>query len=269
MLRLLKIEFYKFYKNPMTLIILGLFILLMTLTISYADDIFGKAPPPFPSPKVFVEFPTIWDYQGYVGNWLVSLLLGFMVINFISTEETHKTMRQSIINGLLRTEYWKGKFLVILLLSAFATLLYVIVCLAYGLANTPDVDMELILDTNWGPLRFFIMSVGYLSMAALFALWIKRGMLSMFVYLAYIMILEQIIRGIHLYYFKDRSVLFYPANIIEDLMPNPMFVSSDNFFNKDLGFHIVLEHYETIGLSLGLIAIFTWISYRLILKKDL
>jgi ABC-2 type transport system permease protein len=269
MLRLLKIEYYKYYKNPMTLIILGLFVLLMTLTISYADNVFGQAPPPFPNPKVFVEFPTVWDYQGYVGNWLVSLLLGFMMINFITTDETNKIMRQSIINGLLRTEYWKAKFIMVILLSTFATLIYVLVCLAYGFANTPDWDLELVLDANWGPVRFFIMSMGYLSMAALFGYWIKRGMLSMFIYLAYIMILEQIVRGVHFYYFKNRSVLFYPANIIEDLMPNPMLVSGDNFLNNDIGFHIILEYYEAFGLSLCLIALFTWLCYRLILKKDL
>jgi ABC-2 type transport system permease protein len=253
----------------MTIIILVLFTLLMTLGLSYADNIFGGAPPPFPSPKVFVEFPTVWDYQGYVGNWLVSLLLGFLMINFITTEEINKTMRQSIINGMLREEFWKSKMIVIGLLSTFATVLYIITVLAYGLANTSDIDIELLLDSNFAPIRFFLMCLGYLSMAALFGLWIKRGMLSMFVYLAYIMVIEQILRGIHLYYFKNRSVLFYPANIIEDLMPNPLFTAGDNFFNKDLGFHILLEHYEAVGISTLLIVVFGWASYRLILNKDL
>jgi hypothetical protein len=241
----------------------------MTLGISYADEIFAGAPPPFPSPKVFVEFPTVWDYQGYIGNWLVSLLLGFLMINFITTEEINKTMRQSIINGLLRNEFWKSKAIVITIISIFATVVYIISVLSYGLANTEDVDLELIMDSNFAPLRFFLMCMGYLSMATLFALWIKRGILSMFIYLAYVMVLEQILRGIHLYYFKQRSVLFYPTNIIEDLMPNPLFTASDNFFNNDLGFHIVLEQYEAVGCTLILIILFSWASYKLVMNKDL
>jgi ABC-2 type transport system permease protein len=268
MKRLLQIEFYKFYKNPLTLVILLLFSLLMPFLSLSAKEILKDAVPPFPSAKVFYEFPTVWDYQGYIGNWLVSLLLGFLMINFITTEEMNKTMRQSIINGLTRREYWMSKVMVVIMCSLYATILYTITCLVYGLTSTPDVDLELIVDSNWAPLKFFLMCMGYISMAALFALWIRRGFLSMFIYLAYIIVIEQIVRGIHLYFYEDRSVLFYPVNAIEDLMPNPLFTAGSKFLNKDLGFDIILLSHESVGISIGLTILFIWLCRKMILTKD-
>jgi ABC-2 type transport system permease protein len=269
MKNLIIIEFLKFRKNPVTIVIFILFTLLFSIGILYIGDAFKGAPPPFPSPKVFTEFPTIWDYQGYIGNWLVSLLLGFMMINFITTEEVNKTMRQSIINGFTRKDYWMGKLLLLLIVSTYATMIYAISTIVIGWLKTPDVDVELLFDNNYGIFRFFLMSVGYLSMASFFGFWIKRGLLSLFAYLAYIMAIETIIRGIHLYYYKDRSVLFYPANIIEDLMPNPFLIAPDTFMSRDVGFKVILSNVEAVGLSSLLIAIFLFITYRLITKKDL
>ncbi len=269
MKKLLYIEFLKFRKNPVTLIGLGLFTLLFSQIILYVDDIFNGAPPPFPNAKVLLEFPTIWDYQGYIGNWLVSVILGFIMVNFITIEETNKTMRQSIINGLTRKEYWLGKIGIVISLSAFATLVYVVSVLIFGTIHTSDWDLDLILDSNYAPLKFFLMSLGYLTMASLFGFWVKRGLLSLFAYFAYIFVFEQIIRGIHLYYFKHRSVIFYPANIIEDLMPNPMFKAPDSFFAKDLGFKFLVSSTESTILTIVLVLLFTWITYRLLKTKDL
>ena len=53
------------------------------------------------------------------------------------------------------------------------------------------------------------------------AVWIRKGTLAILVYFSYIMFIEPVIRAIHLYYFNNRSTLFYPMNVVEDLMPNP------------------------------------------------
>jgi ABC-2 type transport system permease protein len=269
MIELLNIEFYKFRKNSVAIVLSILFVLFLPFILLTVKDTFKNIPPPFPSSSVFYEFPTVWDYQGYVGNWLVSFLLGFMMIYFVTSEISNKTMRQCIINGWTRHQYWMSKFFVMLTLALVATMLYFISTLCIGIVHTADVDLELLLDNNGAVLRFFIMSLGYLSFAFLIATWIRKGILAILIYFCYILFLEQILRGVHLYYFKNKSVLYYPINIIEDLMPNPMFRAPDNWLSKDIGFKILLPYWQSGLLTILLTALFLGLSYRIVTKRDL
>lgn len=269
MKELLNIEYYKFRKNSVAIVLSLLFVLFLPTILLTVKDIFKNVPPPFPSSSIFYEFPTVWDYQGYVGNWLVSFLLGFMMIYFITSEISNRTMRQCIINGWTRHEYWMSKFFLLLMLAAVATILYTLSTLIIGLIHTSDPDIELIMDSNLAVLRFFMMSVGYLSLAMLLATWIRKGTLAILVYFAYVMFVEQIIRGIHLYYFKHQSVLYYPINIIEDLMPMPILRAPDNWLAKEMGFKILLPYWQAGLLTLSLSALFLWLSYRIVTRRDL
>jgi ABC-2 type transport system permease protein len=269
MLEILKIEFYKFRKNSVIFVLSLLFVLITPFIILTAKDVFKSIPPPFPSSKLFYEFPTIWDYQGYVGNWMVSFLLGFMMIYFISSEVSNKTMRQCIINGWTRQQYWFSKFYLLLFMAVTATVIYALSTVIIGIINTEDIDFELIMDNNYATLRFFIMSVGYLSLAFFIALLVRKGILAILLYFSYVMFIEQIIRGVHLYYFKNKSVLYYPVNIIEDLMPNPIFRAPDNWLSKDVGFKILIPYFEAGLLTIGLSLFFLYMSYNIVIKKDL
>ncbi len=269
MKELLTIEYYKFRKNSVAIVLSLLFVLFLPFILLFVRDTFKNIPPPFPSSSLFYEFPTVWDYQGYVGNWLVSFLLGFMMVYFVTSEISNKTMRQCIINGWTRHQYWLSKFFLLLMLALTATLLYGLTTICIGLVNTDDVDLELLMDTNGALLRFFIMCIGYLSFAFFIAIWIRKGTLAILIYFSYIMFVEQIIRGIHFYYLKNASVLYYPVNIIEDLMPNPIFRAPDNWLSKEVGFKILLPYWEAGLLTLVFSALFLVMSYRMITRKDL
>ncbi len=269
MIDLLKIEFYKFRKNSVVIVLTALFFLFMPTILLYVKDTFAHIPPPFPSSKDFYEFPNVWDYQGYAGNWMVSFLLGFLVIYSFTSEVANKTMRQCIINGWTRQEYWRSKVYTLVLFSAVATIVYAVSTIIIGLVHTEDVDLELILDNNFAIVRFFLMCLGYTSFALFIASWIRKGTLAVLLYFAYVMFIEQIFRGIHLYYFKNQSVLYYPINIIEDLMPNPIFKAPDNWLSKDIGFKVLIPYYEAAGLTTLMVALFLYLSYRFVVYKDL
>jgi ABC-type transport system involved in multi-copper enzyme maturation permease subunit len=265
---LLEIEYLKFRKNSVIVVLSILFVIFFPFIILSGKELLSHFPPPFPSSTVLYEFPTVWDYQGYVGNWMVSILLGFFMIYTITSEVSNRTLRQSIINGQTRFDYWISKVLVMVSLSIFATIVYGLSCIILGLIHTDGYDFAIIWDNNFAMIRFFLMSMGYLSMAMLFALWIRKGTLTILVYFSYIMFIELIFRGIHLNYFRNRSVLFYPQNIIEDLMPNPLLRIPD-FLSKDqLGFKILLSYNEAIFITLGLISLFIYLSWVRFVRKD-
>jgi ABC-type transport system involved in multi-copper enzyme maturation permease subunit len=114
----------------------AIFVALFPLIILTGKKVFANVPPPMPGSITFYEFPTVWDYQGYVGNWFVSFCLGFMMVYMITSEVSNRTQRQSIINGLTRKEYWLSKITVLVSLSVVATLIYVISSLLLGIIHT-------------------------------------------------------------------------------------------------------------------------------------
>ncbi|MFN8318515.1 MAG: ABC transporter permease subunit [Saprospiraceae bacterium] len=266
---LLKLEWLKFRKNSVVIALSAIFVALFPLIILTGKKVFANVPPPMPGSITFYEFPTVWDYQGYVGNWFVSFCLGFMMVYMITSEVSNRTQRQSIINGLTRKEYWMSKISVLLSLSFVATLMYVVSSILLGLIHTDGYDFEIIWDNNFAIPRFFMMCLGYLSFAFFVAVWIRKGTLAILVYFSYIMFIEPVIRAIHLYYFNNRSTLFYPMNVVEDLMPNPFFKLPDVWLEKEWGFKILLSHTEALGFSALYIALFISLSWWIFMKKDI
>jgi hypothetical protein len=68
-------------------------------------------------------FPTVWQYLGYIGNWLCFFFFGFLSIVVVTTEHSYRTMRQNIITGLSRQQYFLSKFYLIVVVSLLAALL--------------------------------------------------------------------------------------------------------------------------------------------------
>lgn len=268
MLQLLKTEYKKFRYNSTVSLLFIVFALLFPFAILTGKSILKNPEPPFPSNAIFYEFPTVWEYQGYVGNWLVFFILGFMVLHMFTSEVSYKTMRQNIITGYTKKEYFISKLIVIVCLAVFATILYALSCLAYGMIHTNGFDLELVLDNNWAISRFFIMCMGYMSFAFLVANVLRSGGLSMFLYFAFALILEPIIKGTLLYFFKNSAMNYLPLNTIEDLMCFPLYRTSSDFLQTEAGVSIVNDFDVTIGLSIVYTLIFLALSWWKFKKSD-
>ena len=80
MFRLLSLEYKKFRKNSVVSILTLFYIILAPTLILVAKEIFKSTPDFLPSSNVFFEFPTVWDYMWYIGNWLTSVFVGFVGI---------------------------------------------------------------------------------------------------------------------------------------------------------------------------------------------
>lgn len=266
---LLSIEWLKAKYSTLFWVILGGFTVLFSIGILYSKKVVPFASPPLPSLSTFLEFPTIWDYQGHIGNWLVCVLLGFLMINSITSEIGYKTMRQNIIDGLTKDDFLLGKAAFAVCLATFATLIYTFSTIVIGFAHTNDVDFTLIFDTNGLVARFWLMSIGYLTIAGFIAFGVKRSGLSYILYFAYIFLIEFGIRMLQLYYFKSRAMLFYPINVIEDLVPNPLLKMPNVFLEKEWGFSAILEPWEAIITALIYISIVIWLTRYLMLKRDI
>ena len=269
MFRLLSLEYKKFRKNSVVSILSIFYIILAPTLILVAKEIFKSTPDFLPSSNVFFEFPTVWDYMGYIGNWLTSFFLGFVVIYMVTSEVASKTMRQSIINGLNRKDYFLGKLYTIIAFSVIATVIYMMSTIIIGIIHTDGYDFELIMDNNLAPIRYFLMCMGYTSFAMLIGFTMRRSGLAIFFYLVYVMMLEVVLRYLQVWAWPHESMKWWPMNVIEDLMPNPFFKLGDQFIKNEYDFGLLMSNNGAMFGSVFYILAFLGIAWYSFSKRDI
>jgi len=229
----------------------------------------GKNPPPFlASTDIFYVFPTVWLWLGYIGNWLSFFFLGFLAVLMVTNEQNNRTLRQNIITGLSRKEYYLSKVIFIVFLAFCSTLYFTICALTFGFIHTETIYFSTVLKNADYIYRYFLMCMGYMSFGFLLGILIRRTGIALFLYITYIMVLESILRYTQLYFFKSRSMHFYPLNAIEDLIPIPFSEMAEGFIQKN-GFSLFLSPSEAIIASLIYIVLFLFLSYKWLQRIDL
>ena len=267
MIKLLKLEWSKF-SGSLIIRLLGIFFLIFFPLVMYVGQQLPKLPF-LPDKLSFYQFPNIWDYLGYAGNWMVFFFLGVMVIYTITTEVEYKTMRQSIINGMTRKSYFMSKLLTVLVLSLFATLYYVLVAFIFGFINTESIDLSHLFESSWMIPRFFLMSLSYLSFAMMLGLLLKRSGVAVFVYLVYVLFIESAIRRILGWILNTELVQYFPMNVTEDLMPLPFYKYAKYLEQMD-GPQIILNT-PIEAVIVTSVYVILWLGgiYFLFTKRDL
>ncbi|MFT4760013.1 MAG: ABC-2 type transport system permease protein [Paraglaciecola sp.] len=272
MLHLLKLEWLKQKEFTIFRVMTILFLIALPslLLIAKSFTISPDSMPPFmPTVDSLFQFPNIWQWLGYIGSWLTFFFMGFLGVLMVTNEYSNKTLRQNIITGLSRTEYFLSKLYFILAISLCVTVYYTIWCLLFGFAHTETVYLNTALKNADYIYRFFLMSTGYMSLGLLIGLLIKRTGIALFLYLAYVMILEKIIRyAVHLQIFKHQSMKFYPVNSFSDLAPFPYTEMAADFAKKE-GFDFFLSPMQAVITASVFVCLFLFLSYQKLQKGDL
>jgi ABC-type transport system involved in multi-copper enzyme maturation permease subunit len=267
---LLSLEFAKFRKSAV-IGLLSILFAIMLPTVIFVGKEFKDVPPPLPSNEIFFNFPTVWDYLGYAGNWLVFFFLGLISVFIVVNEVSFKTFRQNIITGLTRRTYFLSKVYSIIAISLLATLYFMIIGFIIGVTHAEEFSFaEAFNDTSWAIPRFFLMTLGYTSFGLFCGFILRRSGIAVLFYLCYILMLEPILKwGVHYRYIKNESVNFYPMNSIEDLMPNPLFRFADLIPRKDIDFSFLLNYQQATISSIIWIVIFLAVAYYTFIKRDI
>jgi len=222
MQKLLKLEWSKFRKSTVIILLLTFFSILYPVCL-YFGKFLKNISNIIPININIYESPNIWAYLGYAGNWMVFFFLGVLIIYTVTIDVSNKTMRQSIINGLTRKEFLLSKLLIILIISIVATVYYTILSFIFGWLNTTDPSIGIMLNNEWAIPRFFLMSFSYMTFAMFLAFLFRKAGLAVFVYLTYVIIIEPLLKLLtNQYVMSNKYVNYYPMNVTEDLMPLPM-----------------------------------------------
>lgn len=265
MLKLLKLEWKKFRKNSVIRMLFVIFLIIFpAIMLVFLDENVVPSNPLLDPADIF-RYPGIWMWLGYIGNWIVFFVLGFMVVYMVSIEVTYKTMRQNVITGLSRTEFFLSKLSVVVVFALVATAYYAILGVLMGLLSDQEVTFALIFNNEWAIARFFLMCLGYLSFALFIGFAIKNSGLAVLTYLAYGIIIENLVR-----WFGHKKVVpegdsynYYPLNAMEDLQPIPM---PNEMLSKAIDF---LPYSHAAILSVVYMTVFIVLTYVIFQKRDL
>jgi ABC-type transport system involved in multi-copper enzyme maturation permease subunit len=268
---LLILEWKKFKGNAVVQLLVAMFLLLMPSIIFFGKEI-TNLPAMLPNNSIFFNFPTVWEYQGYVGNWLVFFFLGFIAVFMVTSEVANKTMRQSIIIGMTRKQFFLGKLSAITVLALLATLVYTISTFLIGAFHAESFSFADAMDNNWAIGRFFLMSMGYLGFGLMLGFVIRNSGIATLLYISYVMFIELILRWWLHYYVMDiqnNSVNYYPMNAVEDLMPNPFYKYAELLPRQDLDFNFLLTLEQATVTSAIYLVIFIGLAWWHFKTKDI
>ena len=271
--QLLQLEYAK-WRNNSVITILALLYFIMLPSIMFLAKEIKDLPDPMNSTQTFFIFPTVWDWLGYAGSWLSFFCLGLIGIFMVVNEVSYKTFRQNIITGMTKKDYFLGKLYAAVAVALAGTFYYAFIVIVTGIIHTKNPSIGYIFDNSWAMSRYFLMTIGYMSLGMFIAFWVRKSGVSVLLYLIYVLMLEPAFKwGVHfkLLDLNHPSVNFYPGNVFEDLTPLPLMRLPDVFMNMkdEIHFNVLLDYQTAIIATVIWIVVLISLSYRGLLRRDM
>ena len=246
------------------------------------------------------DYETTWYFTAYIASWFSLFILSFILIFHITNEYAYKTVRQNIIDGYSRTDFFKSKLYMLLVIAIVATLYVAIVGFGAGLffqtfevsegmgfnaldlLNSGGADMPNpmdLLDNYNNPktealdfgsplvgitavISYFVQVLAYLVFAVFVGFLFKKGAISVIIYFAAFVI--ELILGTQLDG-QNMSWLadYLPLRTFSQVLPHP------NFMDIITGLKSV-ENLNTTSviLSLVYVVVFLVLTRIIFFKRD-
>ena len=188
-------------------------------------------------------------------------LLALIVIISITNEYSYRTIRQNVIDGLSRSDFLKSKLYSIVLLAIISTLFIFLVGLITGLIYSPYREVqEIVADLEFLP-AYFLELLGYLVFTMIISILIQRSGLTIGLLSLYSVVIEPIIR-LNLPDKVEFLGDFLPVNAFSNLILLPY---------KKYIFMEIQDYIDPVaaGIALAYIILFTYLSFRLMNKRDI
>lgn len=264
---LLKLEWLKVRNYLPFLVLSGMYIVLLPLFMATGKSI--NLPKEFGGINTYYMFPNIWQSLAYIGNWLCYFIMGFIAVLILTNEFSNRTLRQNIISGISRTDFYFSKLYFLIAVAFVGTFYYGIVAMIYGVFNTETIYVSRMIDNMDYIPRYFLMCLSYMSLAFVLGMLLRRTGIALFLYFAYIMFIERIIRYLVIgRIFGKTAALFGAMSATNDLTPVPIPKLVEGAA-EGADFRMFLTPTEAIITALISTIAFFGIAYYWLKKKDL
>lgn len=275
MLRLINLELQKLWLNKVSRILIFIsFILPFTVLVlsSIKINFFGFFTLELGELGIF-NFPIIWHITTFFASYF-KFFFAIVVVSMIGNEYSNKTLKQNLIDGLSKKEFILSKFYTIVFFSLCATVLIGVTTFLIGLYYSSYTEASIIFREIEFLLAYFIKLVGFFSLCLFFGMLVKRSAFALgFIVILYI--LEWLVFWGAYETFGNADTAFkvknfMPLESMYKLIDQPaQRIVMTKFPDKgDLAYDYALHWYE-IAVVLGWTALFIFLSYGLLKKRDL
>ena len=274
MLRLLNLELQKLLLNRTSKalifisFILPFFIILLS---SIKFNVFGFFSLEFGELGVF-NFPVIWHLTTFFASQF-KFFFAIVVVSMIGNEYSNKTLKQNLIDGLSKKEFILSKFYAIAFFSLISTLLIGLISLCIGLYYSSYNEFNIIIRDTQFLLAYFVKLLGFFSLCLFLSMLVKRSAFAL-AFLFILFISEWIIYGVFSWQLNGDVASsiqnFFPLQSMYNLIEQPFQrVAMSKFPDKAELSYDYLVHWHEIVIVLGWTAIFVFLSFKLLKKRDL
>ena len=277
MKRLLSIELQKIWKNKASRVLTITYFVLLSFIALIASIKFdlGVFKLDLAEMGIF-NFPFIWHFNTYIAVWF-KLFLAIIIVSMMANEYSYGTLKQNLIDGMSKKEFILSKFLVVLLFSLASTLFIFIMSLTLGFIFSSFTEIGIVFSDLEYLTAYFVNLVGFFSICLFFGILVKRSAFA----LGFLLILyftEGIIHLLLNWLILDNDkvneiIAFLPLQSISNLLVEPFTRLS---IIKNIGTQIGVEnikdynvHFSNVIIVLVWTAIFMFLSYKIIKKRDL
>lgn len=274
MLRLVNLELQKLLLNRASKVLIFIsFVLPFTVLIlsSIKINFFGFFTLELGELGIF-NFPIIWHITTFFASYF-KLFFAIVVVSMIGNEYSNKTIKQNLIDGLSKKEFILSKFYTIVFFSFFATVLIGVGSLFIGLYYSSYTEASIIFRETEFLLAYFLKLVGFFSLCLFFGMLVKRSAFALaFLFILYIF--EWIIFWIVVQASSTEMAWkvknFLPLESMYNLIDQPFQrVVMTKYPEKiDMAYDYAVHWYEIV-IVLAWTALFVFLSYRLLKKRDL
>ncbi|WP_417887198.1 ABC transporter permease [Zunongwangia sp.] len=278
MLRLLNIEFSKLRYSRSSKILIITYFTLITFTALMASIEFNIGHIHFRlADQGIFNFPFIWHFNSYIAS-LLKLFLAIVIVTMISNEYSNRTLKQNLIDGLSKKEFILSKFLTVVVLALISTLFLFIVSLILGLSFSDYTEMSIIFSDLDYMLAYFIKLTGFFSFCLFLGVFVRKSAFSLgFLFIWWL--IENIVYGILKWKFfrgsgkADSLAQFFPLESMSNLVKEPFsrlnaFQSAATQLGSEFQKDYAIHWYQLL-IVIAWIAIFVYLSYALLKKRDL
>jgi ABC-type transport system involved in multi-copper enzyme maturation permease subunit len=274
MLRLLNLELQKLLLNRTSKIlifvsfVLPFFVILLS---SLKINVFGFFTLELGELGIF-NFPIIWHLTTFFASQF-KFFFAIVVVSMIGNEYSNKTIKQNLIDGLSKKEFILSKFYAIVFFSLLSTVLISFISICVGLYYSSYNEFGIIIQETDFLIAYFVKLTGFFSLCLFFGMLVKRSAFALaFLFILYIV--EWILFGLMAWKLDantaEKIQNFFPLKSMYKLIDQPFQrIAMSKFPDKvDLSYDYAV-HFQEIFIVLAWTALFVFMSYRLLKKRDL
>ena len=274
MLRLLNLELQKLLLNRTSKIlifvsfILPFFVILLS---SLKINVFGFFTLELGELGIF-NFPIIWHLTTFFASQF-KFFFAIVVVSMIGNEYSNKTIKQNLIDGLSKKEFILSKFYTIVFFSLVSTLLISLISLCIGLYYSSYNEFSIIIQETNFLVAYFVKLVGFFSLCLFFGMLVKRSAFALaFLFILFIVewIIFLLVKWQNTTEIAWKVIECLPIQSMWELINQPFQrIAMSKFPDKANLAYDYAAHWHEITIVLVWTALFVFLSYRLLKKRDL